>query len=75
MEDVKRAYTLFLDEQRSTQYLKDIQDEFMFNDEEEPSKRNWIRFNFHILPDLFFKTFLPLFFLLPESDVAMETDN
>lgn len=35
IDDVKRAYTLFLDEQRSTSYLKDIQDEFMFNEEEE----------------------------------------
>lgn len=33
VEDIKRAYTLFLDETRSTQYLKDIQDEFMFNEE------------------------------------------
>lgn len=38
VEDIKKAYTLFLDETRSTQYLKDIQDEFMFNEEDEPSK-------------------------------------
>nr|CAH0108053.1 unnamed protein product [Daphnia galeata] len=36
VEDIKKAYTLFLDETRSTQYLKDIQDEFMFNEEDEP---------------------------------------
>lgn len=35
VEDIKKAYSLFLDETRSTQYLKDIQDEFMFNEEDE----------------------------------------
>lgn len=35
IDDIKRAYTLFLDELRSTQFLKEFQDEFMF-DEEEP---------------------------------------
>jgi len=35
VEDIKRAYTLFLDETRSTQYLKEIQDEFMFNEEDD----------------------------------------
>lgn len=38
VEDIKKAYSLFLDETRSTQYLKDIQDEFMFNEEDEESK-------------------------------------
>lgn len=33
VDDIKRAYTLFLDETRSTQYLKDIQDEYMCNEE------------------------------------------
>ncbi|XP_063216753.1 LOW QUALITY PROTEIN: ruvB-like 2 [Bacillus rossius redtenbacheri] len=32
IEDIKRVYALFLDEARSTQYLKEYQDEFMFND-------------------------------------------
>lgn len=32
MEDVKRAYELFLDEGRSVQFLKEYQQEFMFNE-------------------------------------------
>ncbi|XP_066999073.2 ruvB-like 2 [Anabrus simplex] len=32
MEDVKRVYSLFLDENRSAQFLKEYQDEFMFNE-------------------------------------------
>ncbi|PNF40513.1 RuvB-like 2 [Cryptotermes secundus] len=37
IEDVKRVYSLFLDESRSAQFLKEYQDEFMFNEmEEEP---------------------------------------
>jgi len=35
IEDVKRVYSLFLDEQRSCEFLKECQDEFMFNDEAE----------------------------------------
>ncbi|XP_069691503.1 ruvB-like 2 [Periplaneta americana] len=35
IEDVKRVYSLFLDESRSTQFLKEYQDEFMFNELEE----------------------------------------
>lgn len=31
-EDVKRAYELFLDEARSVQFLKEYQQEFMFNE-------------------------------------------
>lgn len=31
MEDVKKVYSLFLDEHRSSQFLKEYQDEFMFN--------------------------------------------
>lgn len=37
IEDVKRVYSLFLDESRSTQFLKEYQDEFMFNEMEEES--------------------------------------
>ena len=33
IEDIKRAYSLFLDEQRSCEFLKEYQDEFMFNDQ------------------------------------------
>lgn len=32
IEDVKRVYSLFLDESRSTQFLKEYQDAFMFNE-------------------------------------------
>lgn len=32
IDDVKRVYSLFLDERRSTQFLKEYQDEFMFNE-------------------------------------------
>jgi len=35
VEDVKRVYTLFLDEQRSCDFLKEYQDDFMFNFVEE----------------------------------------
>ena len=31
VEDIKRVYTLFLDEQRSTEFLKEYEDEFMFH--------------------------------------------
>jgi len=31
IEDIKKVYSLFLDEQRSTEFLKEYQDEFMFN--------------------------------------------
>jgi RuvB-like protein 2 len=30
--DIDRAYSLFIDEKRSLQYVKDNQDQFMFND-------------------------------------------
>ncbi|KAJ3023565.1 RuvB-like 2 [Thoreauomyces humboldtii] len=32
VEDIKRVYSLFLDEKRSVQYLKEYQQQFMFND-------------------------------------------
>lgn len=32
IEDVKRVYSLFIDENRSTQFLKEYQDDFMFNE-------------------------------------------
>lgn len=35
IDDVKRVYSLFLDENRSSQFLKEYQDEFMFNEKEE----------------------------------------
>ncbi|KAJ3187680.1 RuvB-like 2 [Gaertneriomyces sp. JEL0708] len=38
VEDIKRVYSLFLDEKRSVQYLKEFQDQFMFNDESQADK-------------------------------------
>ena len=32
MEDIKRVYSLFLDESRSSQYMKEYQDSFLFNE-------------------------------------------
>lgn len=32
VDDIKRVYSLFLDESRSSQFLKEYQEEFMFND-------------------------------------------
>jgi len=37
VDDVKRVYSLFLDECRSTQYLKEYQDMYMFNELESDS--------------------------------------
>merc|ERR1719273_1615108 len=37
IEDIKKVYSLFLDEQRSTEFLKEYQDEFMFNYSEAPA--------------------------------------
>ncbi|ORY91187.1 RuvB-like 2 [Syncephalastrum racemosum] len=32
IQDIKRVYSLFLDEKRSVQYLKDYEDQYMFNE-------------------------------------------
>ena len=32
VDDIKRVYSLFLDESRSTQFLKEYQQAFMFNE-------------------------------------------
>ncbi|XP_044857942.1 ruvB-like 2 [Mauremys mutica] len=32
VEDIKRVYSLFLDKSRSTQYMKEYQDAFLFNE-------------------------------------------
>ena len=34
VDDIKRVYSLFLDEARSTQFLKEYQTEFMFHEDE-----------------------------------------
>ena len=39
VEDVKKVYTLFLDEQRSCEFLKEYQDEFMFNETEQSQEK------------------------------------
>ena len=33
--DIKKAYTLFVDEARAVQFLNDYQNEFLFNEDEE----------------------------------------
>ncbi|CAG0883814.1 unnamed protein product [Darwinula stevensoni] len=38
VEDIKKVYTLFLDEVRSTAFLKEYQDQFMFHENPEQSK-------------------------------------
>ena len=38
MDDIKRVYSLFLDETRSSQYLKEYHQEFMFNEIKDESK-------------------------------------
>uniref|UniRef100_A0A8C4TK46 RuvB-like helicase n=1 Tax=Erpetoichthys calabaricus TaxID=27687 RepID=A0A8C4TK46_ERPCA len=40
VEDIKRVYSLFLDESRSTQYMKEYQDAFMFNEMSEQMSPN-----------------------------------
>ncbi|KAF7725560.1 RuvB-like 2 [Apophysomyces ossiformis] len=35
IQDIKRVYSLFLDEKRSVQYLKDYQDQYMFNETDD----------------------------------------
>jgi len=38
IEDIKKVYSLFLDEQRSCEFLKEYQDEFMFNYSDAPTE-------------------------------------
>jgi len=35
VEDIKRVYSLFLDEARSSQYMKEFQDSYLFNEPRE----------------------------------------
>uniref|UniRef100_A0A4W5N1Q8 RuvB-like helicase n=1 Tax=Hucho hucho TaxID=62062 RepID=A0A4W5N1Q8_9TELE len=37
VEDIKRVYSLFLDESRSSQYMKEYQDSFLFNETTQPT--------------------------------------
>jgi len=39
VKDIKRAYSLFLDEKRSTTYLQDYQEQFMFNHNTNPQSK------------------------------------
>lgn len=47
VDDIKRVYSLFLDESRSTQYMKEYQDAFLFNELSEcpplPSAVHWLQ--------------------------------
>ena len=38
VDDIKKVYSLFLDETRSSQYLKEYHQEFMFNEIKDESK-------------------------------------
>lgn len=38
VEDIKRVYSLFLDEARSSQYMKEYQDSFLFNETRESTR-------------------------------------
>lgn len=37
-DDIRKVYQLFMDEARSTLFLKEYQDEFMFNDQQSSSE-------------------------------------
>lgn len=37
MDDIKRVYSLFLDEHRSTQFLQEYQQQFLFSEETTPT--------------------------------------
>ena len=36
--DIRKVYSLFVDIKRSTQFLKEFEQEFMFSEQSEPSK-------------------------------------
>lgn len=36
IEDISRAYTLFVDVKRSTEYMMEHQDQYMYNEVPEP---------------------------------------
>ncbi|CAK9303487.1 unnamed protein product [Gordionus sp. m RMFG-2023] len=40
IEDIKRVYSLFIDEARSTQFLKEYQSEFLYNERNDIPKEN-----------------------------------
>ena len=35
VDDIKKVYSLFFDESRSTQFLKEYQQEFMFSEQQD----------------------------------------
>ncbi|NWY22934.1 RUVB2 protein, partial [Aphelocoma coerulescens] len=41
VEDIKRVYSLFLDESRSTQYMREYQEAFLFNELREHLGDTW----------------------------------
>lgn len=44
VEDIRRVYSLFLDETRSSQYMKEYQDSFLFNETREFSLQSSLCF-------------------------------
>lgn len=42
VEDIRRVYSLFLDETRSSQYMKEYQDAFLFNETREFPLQYWL---------------------------------
>lgn len=43
-EDVQKVYTMFLDEERSSEYLKEYHDEYMFSETPEGLLNSYIEF-------------------------------
>lgn len=39
VEDIRRVYSLFLDESRSSQYMKEYQDSYLYNETRECSSQ------------------------------------
>lgn len=44
IEDIKKVYALFVDEKRSMQYLRELQDEYMFNEAENDVEGSSLHF-------------------------------
>ncbi|KAK2088884.1 RuvB-like 2 [Saguinus oedipus] len=62
VDDIKRVYSLFLDESRSTQYMKEYQDAFLFNELSKrphpvPKARPWIppELDVTLVPTVFYE--------------------
>lgn len=46
VEDIRRVYSLFLDESRSSQYMKEYQDSYLYNETREFSSQLASQFQF-----------------------------